>query len=264
MLIQILIKMRITLACSLSNTNKNRNYVVLAVLALVLSGCSQIMEEKPMESISEISSEIYPLDFDLEEAREKGIGKKEDYLLVQTNYLKYLSIYLNSLYDFKEIDKTLKENDFELLKEQPYYFRISELGSEYVYLRNNIHCERLTEEQITFLKNVQDSDADQGIDLVKNTYIDVLSAKSENFTDTFKLAYTKGSNIENVVENTALVFYINYKTPVFDSNEKESYVEINKKNKLILESISKDVSGVLSEEMGEKIYIFYAGWYPMT
>lgn len=248
-------------AMSIKNSVNRKILTVFILSLLFISGCSL---RPPMKSISEISSEIYPLDFDLEEAEEKGIGKKEDYLLVQKNYLNYLSIYLNSLYDFKEIDKTLKENDFELLKEKPYYFRISELGSEYIYLRNNVHCERLTEEQIVSLKDSENLNEDQGIDLVKSTYVEVLSVKPDNFANTSKLSYTQGSNIENVVENTALVFYVNYKTPVFNSKDKESYVEINKKNKLVLESISKDVSSALSKELREKIYVFYAGWYPMT
>lgn len=210
-----------------------------------------------MKSITEISKEIYPQDFDLDKAKEKGIGNKNDYEEVQKNYLIYFSMYLDSLYDFSAIDDQLSDEGFQPVKQKNYYFNRSELNSEYIYLRNNVHCENLMKEQIDFLrKKVQGSLKEEGIALAKETYVEVLSARSDFFEADFKLSYIGGTALRNMVPNTALLFYLQ-----FDDIKKndETYLEEDRKEQEKLETLSNDIVQELESELDVEVYIFNSG-----
>lgn len=85
---------------------------------------------------------------------------KEEFLELQIKYKQGFEEYLKTKIDFNEINSyilmsgNLKPNDD---KERNFYKKYSTLGSDFIYLRNNIHLERLDIYEIGTLKNNPDA-----------------------------------------------------------------------------------------------------------
>ena len=84
----------------------------------------------------------------------EGLGF--DILKLQVYYKQCLERVLNSIFNFSNIDKYIGGLNFPVPiindKEYNFYRKYSILGSKYVYLRNNIHLERLTKEELSLIK----------------------------------------------------------------------------------------------------------------
>ena len=105
----------------------------------MLTSCSFLNQVIVLNKATDISTEIYPDDFDFVKAASKGIGTKRAYTQLQDRYLTLLSGWLTTLFDFSSIDQTLADADVTPVTQQDYYASRSQLGSKYIYLRNNIH-----------------------------------------------------------------------------------------------------------------------------
>jgi len=190
--------------------------VVLALCLLFagmmsLGGCS-LLGIRSLMSINQIDRAIYPEDFDMALARQKGLDTVSSYKQVQDNYFVLFSTYLCSLYDFSAADAYLDSEGFEPVEKGDYYYNRSLLGSKYFYLRNNVHVERLSGEQIIYLKNdTLAADDPEGMQIVKDTYKDVLAIHYTWPEDgEYDTTYQRYGG-DHSTPNTAIVFYVEYK-----------------------------------------------------
>jgi hypothetical protein len=141
----------------------------------------------PTVSIILKSGNVY---YDLKAAESKCLAKNgelnNDFAYVQSLYRKGFEQYLLDNTDMKKYDKTLQESKLDIIPIKNYYQqefaqRYSNLGSDYIYLCNMLHIERLSQGDIAFLQAKIDN-RDVGIDagtleLVGRTYLDVLGER---------------------------------------------------------------------------------------
>ena len=106
---------------------------------------------------------------------ELGITK-EEFISLQIKYKNLLETYLKDIIDVNDINKYLDSMELSILDrpdKYPYH-NDSNLGSKSIYLRNNMHIERLSKEEFDVLKNKLD------IEFVKKTYEIVAYEKLED------------------------------------------------------------------------------------
>ena len=231
--------------------------VVLAVACcLVLAGCGPADWGFPMRSAGDISSDIFPDDFDMGAAADKGIGAKDAYVLVQYRYLTVLSDWLKSLFDFPSIDRDLADADLAAITKPNYYRVRDQLSSKYVYLRNNIHPERLTVEQIDLMREeTTPENRELQLDVVKQTYADVLAVQYAEMGPDAEYITSYGSPGDQSlhVPNTALVFYLSYDTP--DIRDDDAYDAMLRRTETAVTGVSERIQRALSTQIDTDVVI---------
>ena len=239
--------------------------VVLALCLLLvgvmpLGGCS-LMGIRTLVSVGQIDRAIYPDDFDMALARQKGLDTVSSYKQVQDNYFALLSTYLCGLYDFSAADALLDSEGFKPIEEGDYYYNRSLLGSKYFYLRNNIHVERLSVEQIAYLKS--DSlapDDPQGIQIVKDTCEEVLLVHYLWVNgDYYEVSYKRGSS-EPTIPNTAIVFFVDYENLYRDTTDTQEYLAGRKGAATTVDGLSREIKAALQPEFGVEILVKDQQW----
>ncbi|MBC6309926.1 hypothetical protein HCJ66_10270 [Listeria sp. FSL L7-1582] len=237
---------------------KMKSIGVLFVLVL-LAGCVNSGSDKTMENIKAVNSSIYPTsDFNVKKAMEKGIGEKESYANLQNIYMYYLGQYLNSLYDFKRTDDILNTQSFQTVGKKDYYQQLSQIDSQYFYIRNNIHCERLDEKSINYLKKIGKREQDEEArSIIEKTYVDVLSIQFENAGKEYDTSYEKSNSGNRRVKNTDLVLYVKYANVKKDD---ANYVLEGNREAKIISEVSEEVKIGLEKKLSCGISIFNISW----
>ena len=115
-------------------------------------------------------TDINQIDFEKAYALGLSDNKKEinkEYLKQQDAYREILFDYINRQIDFTEFDKEISNLEisqfFRLVKKplkdisnrEMYYSSLSHLDSSYLYIHNDIHIERLSEEEFQTLEGVK-------------------------------------------------------------------------------------------------------------
>ena len=209
-----------------------------------------------MNDITDISSDIFPDDFDMGEASDKGIGAKDAYVLVQYRYLTVLSDWLKSLFDFPSIDRELADADLAVVPMQDYYRGRDQLGSGYIYLRNNIHPERLTVDQIGLMRQeTTPENRERQLDVVKQTYADVLAVQYAEMGPDAEYITSYGSPGDQSlhVPNTALVFYLSYKKP--HTEDGAPHGAMLRRTETAVTGVSEQIQRALSSEIDTDVVI---------
>lgn len=124
------------------------------------------------------------IDVNMQEASTKGLVTNnelnENYFKVLILYKKILNKYLVDTLDLKKYDDIIKTSELNFIsnskENQDIYQYTSNMGMEYLYIRNNLFIERLTSEQLNLLieaydKNITSEDV---TDIVISTYKDVI------------------------------------------------------------------------------------------
>lgn len=96
-----------------------------------------------------------PDTFDRELIKEK-FKDDDEFLKCQLEYKKAFESILNKVYDFKSIDEKVNSDGLvpkPITDANFFYHQTSNLRNNYVFLRNNFHVERLSNEDIENLKN---------------------------------------------------------------------------------------------------------------
>ena len=154
--------------------------------------------------------------------KEKGLTKtdefNEKYLYLQALYRANLESYLLEVLDLQETDEFLKSSELEFVtkkeEEKDVYERYSTMDLTFIYLRNNLHIEYLTKEEIALLekhlmegKEVIDEEVKE---MVKETYPIIIKVRSPWYDYQedleFRASYSQGE--EPDIPNTALVIAI--------------------------------------------------------
>ncbi len=101
---------------------------------------------------------------------ETKFQNEDEFLSMQVLYRKNLEFLFRKFIDFQKIDEYIQKKQLVIPKVEDkdynFYHKYSNLGSDYVFLRNNFHVENLTPEEIALLK--QSSTADN-IDFIRTT-----------------------------------------------------------------------------------------------
>ena len=158
------------------------------------------------------------------------------FLELQFKYREGFSKYLSSIFNFNTIDEeiskygvdipTIEDNDYN------FYHKNSKLGSNYLYLRNNIHIERLSDEE---LKRLLDDDQTD-LSLYVDTFEKVL------YEDGDLVSYGIYPNDMNTKSAKALVFEFAY-----DQRKLKSVDEIVK-----IKHCYDDIFSFINDKLNEK------------
>lgn len=200
-------------------------FVMICVL-MTLTGCSGSKEDNELDieqqdKIADFKENIYPDDFYFDEAYALGVGssKKEvsiEYLALQETYRKILSDYFNEVLPLEELNHKLEGYGIAPADEPDYYQQQSLLDSDFIYLRNNIHLEKLSKEDAKLLiKYHKSKDADlksEVEDMIKKTFVKVGTVDLRlRDGDKYYTTYTQGGSVQ--FWNYSIVFFINYEKP---------------------------------------------------
>ena len=153
--------------------------------------------------MNEISIELYELgSYSNNKKYFKSLtnSSKKEYLYLYKKYSDMLYKYFIKKYNLDEIDnffinskhnyKETNTNDLD------FYQYLSKKYLKYLYIRNNIYIERLSDIEKEFLKNIKEFD----LDFIKNTYLKViledndLNSKTNTFYGEDNPVYLKPSN----------------------------------------------------------------------
>lgn len=124
------------------------------------------------------------IDVNMQEANDKGLitnnELNENYFKVLILYKKILNKYLVDTLNLKKYDDLIKTSELNFIPNskdnQDIYQYTSNMGMDYLYIRNNLFIERLTSDQISLLIDAYDKNitSKNVTDLVISTYQDVI------------------------------------------------------------------------------------------
>ncbi len=145
----------------------------------------------------------------------------EDFLRYQIMYKQLIEKMLFSSVNASSIDKYIANNNLSIPTvddaDYNFYHKYSLLGSKYLFLRNNIHIERLNNDEIEELKNNPSND------FFNRTFKKVLFESDNSFT------YFGSPSKKNEVKSNSLIFEFAY-----DLKKVTSMDQINEINKLLV------------------------------
>jgi len=214
------------------------------------------------------SNDIIPNNYDLELAIEKGLATSEGfsdlYLNMQALYRKALEQYLSERLNLGMFDEMLISDELRFIPRSDegmsFHQRYSTFGFSFIYLRNNLPIERLSEGDLEVLRNyINDGSSEVTeplLELVARTYARVISVHDEDDSgEGGGLAYY--CNRPNCgAPNDALVFEIDQ---IAEINESGRFTdrdnEIRKREYLVNEFIPL-MEQILSEKLDRPVVVF--------
>ncbi|WP_072073925.1 hypothetical protein [Streptococcus sanguinis] len=222
-------------------------------------------------------TDINQIDFEKAYALGLSDSKKEinkEYLKQQDAYREILFDYINRQIDFKEFDKeiaNLEVSQFfrsvkkplkDISDREMYYSSLSHLDSEYLYIHNDIHIERLSDEEFQTLKDIKSGEIVDEVEkekFLKKTLVRVISYYGEG-KDNFAVQYRVhgGGAIKSDILHSSLLFSIEYRKPknsgtldyYFDENTAMRESERQKYEELV-----PKYEHIFSEKLGVKVQI---------
>lgn len=199
------------------------------------------------------------IDVNMQEANNKGLitynNLNDNYFKVLILYKRLLNKYLVDTLNLKKYDDMIKNNELNFIpntkEDYDIYQYTSNMGMDYLYIRNNLFIERLTSNQLNLLieaydQNVASKDV---IDIVTSTYKDVIRYHNDK-PDSLNVKYGP-FNPSFFAPNNSIVIGLNvdlFADNGLDDNEwKENFF---KQMKFI-----NDFQNQMSEELKSKLDI---------
>jgi len=206
-----------------------------------------------MEKITKENISLeYPNAINYDLLKEKGLGDTEPnerYFKLVNNYKSIFETYLKDILPLEQIDKNMKESKLKFMpiKEEnmDYYQITSTMGLSYIYLRNDLHVEKLNTEDLDYLENITSLD-DESKNFISRTYKKVINPYNESQT-----IFYGPENGKFLCDSNDIVIGIRYDE--FDSELEDSEFEKNFIEQLklinqvstVLEIYGSDVLGSL-------------------
>ena len=201
------------------------------------------------------NTKYFPNSFDIELAITKGLALNnelnERFIRLENKYRKYFMKYIYETLNLEKYDKEIEDSNLKFCsceeEFQEYYQKESNL--KYIYIKNNLHIERLSDNDLQILETSEDEK--ELLDLIKNTYEEIIKIKCLNGKKTpekFLTQMFKGYDTRStMLPNDALIIIIregreknkfnNYEELCYSLKERDKFIE-NIKEK-IQEEITK-------------------------
>lgn len=223
--------------------------------------CAKVyIESDENNKIGDIMKTIEIKDFltinqniDFEKAKQKEIcdNKINDkYLKIYIIYKYGLELYLNKLLDIKKYDLLLQNSNlyFDETKEKDFYQYYNTLDTKYFYLRNDLHIERLEQNDIEKILSLDlNNNISDLITLISKTYQKIIK-KYENYDDDIYVTYSINDSSLDVM-NSGIVFGLHYDAYSDIHNLNDKWEENHlKQMSLIYDTIDK-----MEKEMTDKL-----------
>ncbi len=159
----------------------------------------------------------YCIDVDMTEANNKGLVTKnelnDNYFKCLFIYKKILNKYLCEKLNLKEYDNLIKNHPLKFIPNSTNNYDIyqytSNVGMEYIYIRNNLFIERLDKSQIdTLVADYDNSNISKNsLVIVQNTYQDIIKMYKDK-PDFINLSYGPFSP-DYFAKNKSIVIGVN-------------------------------------------------------
>lgn len=186
----------------------------------------------------------FPNSYNLDKIKELNLDD-EFFLTMQEYYKKYFEILLSKIVNFKSIDDYISTIGISIPiindKNYNFYHKNSYLKSEYVFLRNNIHIENLTKEEINKIKSCIISNEELDTQFLLNTFKKVLYEEGD-----FSMY---GIETDDCILNSrSLVFELAFNQKDFVSTNQIMLVEKLEEmlNKILIDTVKKTLDTEVS------------------
>lgn len=211
-------------------------FMICIVFIMSYVSCDNKLErdELNMEKISkiyivksEIAKKLYPADYNIEKAKEKGLSNTSLYeprfLLIQSGYRAILNEFLCEYADLDKYQSSLDKNELNFPKGlQTEFSKIGAFGRNNIYIRNSLYVERLSREDIKLILDSIDGKKikidDKLISMVERTWKEIITVQlnEEEYTEPYEIVYDEYGINKKLAFNDALVFELAYNVD-FDS-----------------------------------------------
>ena len=166
--------------------------MICVVIIVALASCNNESEkdESNMENISkvyivpaEVAKKLYPADYNLEMAIEKGLVNtsiyEDRFLLLQSGYRAIFNAYLCDRVNLDEYQNCLDANELNFPKSsRTEYSEIGAFGRNNIFIRNSLYVERLSNEDIELILDSIDGETiridDRLLSLVERTWREII------------------------------------------------------------------------------------------
>ena len=184
---------------------------------------------------------IFPNSIDYELARSKNLYPEninDKYYLLQKKYQTVLEKYLNDILNLKGYDDFISHSNlkFNVTTNKDYYQQSSTLELNYIYIKNNLHIEKLSNEDLDNLS--KDINV---LDIVKRTYKNIIKISCLNnkkCPDQFKTQYFESFDTDKTVfNNDSLIFII--KAEVSNANDDSFWIDVKNKQIFLKNLVNK-------------------------
>lgn len=168
---------------------------------------------------------------------------QDEFVKLQVKYKESLEKVLMSVLNFKSIDPAMIKNGLNIpvleIPDNNFYQKFSTLGSKYLFLRNNIHIERLTDEEIEEIFESLFNDEDLSKEFIMNTLDKVISEDGDTTMYGTPL-------LENEISSKSLVFEFAY-------DDKKCSLEDGKKIAKYLQVLFKQIKDILENKLNMRV-----------
>lgn len=203
---------------------------------------------------------FFPDSYDINKISQLNLSK-ELFLQLQEQYKKSFEILLSKIFNFESIDQYINSSNIPIPKindeEYNFYHKDSLLKSKYLFLRNNIHVENLTTNEIETINNCIIDNKELDIQFLINTFKRVLYEDGD-------LSMFGIESKDCILNSKSIVFEFAYNQKEFtDINQ---IVFIDKLFEMIKGTLKSEIKKVLNSEVEvlkyngiPDIYIFDKG-----
>ena len=229
-----------------------------------------------VKNVNDIQKKFFETEkVNIEKAQEKNLIINDDcslYSSIQKLYLKGLEKIISDKIDLKIYDDMFNNLQCEIKPitsdKKTYYHKLSDLKLNFIFIRNNMYVEKLSNEVLDYFKNkINNNDFnidDMTLNIINNTYKDVISKNYFNgkYFDNVNCLYDadSGSSENYSAKSNDLVFVIqigDYETNL----DKADYIEYLKNRVNALNGIKENLYMKLSSTLNVGIKIFIRTCY---
>ena len=217
-----------------------------------------------MNSITLISEEDYELRFpnnDKLNIKEMSQNLKTDFLKMYSFYMNLFTKYLTTKTLIKKFDDYLNHSNLNFVKieeeNKDIYQKLSGNTLKYFYVRNNLYLDRLTTEEIMFLKNLiinnsmeLDSKTEK---FIESTYKKLMFEDIDESSDI--LTNFGPENIQFFAPSNALIIGFRYDEFNYNGMSDKEWDENYNKQILLLENIFKQLNENIKNNFNNNSYI---------
>lgn len=218
-------------------------------------------------SLAEIEENSYIYRYNHGLGQRKGLLNEDrlnnHYLNLQAVYRANLDACLMNVLDVEELDEKLADSRLGFVsrkaEEQNLYEKESTMGLAYIYQRNNLYIEYLSEEQLDLLGRTLESGraliTEEIKKMVKETFREVIRVrKPENWEDESRFLYPEAEGRKPRIPNQALVLGIS-NAMEYGASGKLLPDRYRKEKYECLDRIKKEKEKEYSEILGTEVYI---------